>query len=84
MAKMTKKKKRRFISLKKIEMIVKDLEQIAYSKLTPYGKLSVNITHKNMSGKLSVTIPVGSTATVFLPGIKNPVTLVQGNHTLFF
>ena len=64
--------------------VVKDLEQVSYSKMTPYGKLSVNITHKNMSGELSVTIPVGSTATVYLPGKKNSITLVQGNHTLSF
>ena len=65
--------------------LIKKLENVSYSKMTPYGKLSVDITHENFSGEMMVTIPVGSTATVFLPGNHNsPITLVQGTYLLKF
>ena len=64
--------------------LVKDLETITYCKMTPYGKFSVEIKHKNFKGEMTVTIPVGSTATVFLPGIENSLKLAQGTHKIKF
>jgi alpha-L-rhamnosidase len=65
-------------------ILVKDLENITYSKMTPYGNLSVEIRHKNFTGEMTITIPVGSTATVHLPGIENSLTLIQGTHKIKF
>ena len=65
-------------------ILVKDLENITYSKMTPYGNLSVEIRHKNFTGEMTITIPVGSTATVHLPGIENSFTLIQGTHKIKF
>lgn len=65
-------------------ILVKELEQIKYSKMTPYGNLSVEISHKDFKGEMIVTIPVGSTATVFLPGIENSLKLAQGTHIIKF
>ena len=65
-------------------ILVKELENITYSKVTPYGKLSVDIRHKNFSGEITITIPVGSTASVYLPGIENPLTFAQGTHKIKF
>ena len=64
--------------------LIKDLKNISYSKMTPYGMLSVNIRHENFSGVMTITIPVGSTATIYLPGTQDVSTLVQGTHTLNF
>ena len=63
-------------------LLVKDLENITYSKMTPYGKLSVDIRHENFTGEMTVTIPVGSSATVHILG--NSYSLVQGTHTIKF
>ena len=65
-------------------ILVKELEHILYSKITPYGKLQVEINHKDLSGEMKVTVPVGSTATVYLPGSAQPHMLSQGTYVFDF
>lgn len=64
-------------------LLLKGLEEVKYSKMTPYGLLSVEISHKDFCGRMTVIVPVGSTATVCLPH-NSPVHLVQGTHILTF
>lgn len=64
-------------------LLLKGLEEVKYSKMTPYGLLSVEISHKDFCGRMTVIVPVGSTATVCLPH-SSPVHLVQGTHILTF
>ena len=63
-------------------ILVKELEHVLYSKITPYGKLQVEINHKDFQGEIKITVPVGSTATVYLSGHSQPYWLEQGIHVL--
>lgn len=65
-------------------LLLKDLEQVTYSKMTPYGQLKVEIEHKDFTGKMTVTVPVGATADVYLPHTCAPQRLSQGTYTLMF
>ena len=64
--------------------LLKDLERVTYSKKTPYGMLKVEISHKDFNGQMTVTVPVGSTATVYVPHSCTPEHLSQGTHVLKF
>ena len=65
-------------------LLLKDLEQVTYSKMTPYGKLKVEIEHKDFSGMMTVTVPVGATATVWVPGSESSSTVGQGIYNFKF
>jgi alpha-L-rhamnosidase len=65
-------------------LLLKDLEQVTYSKMTPYGKLKVEIEHKGFSGMMTVTVPVGATATVWVPGSESSSTVGQGIYNFKF
>lgn len=65
-------------------LLLKDLEQVTYSKMTPYGKLKVKIEHKGFSGMMTVTVPVGATATVWVPGSESSSTVGQGIYNFKF
>ena len=65
-------------------LLLKDLEQVTYSKMTPYGQLKVEIEHKDFAGKMTVTVPVGATATVYVPHCSTPVHLEQGTYAIEF
>lgn len=65
-------------------LLLKDLEQVTYSKMTPYGKLKVEIEHKGFSGMMTVTVPVGATATVWVPGSESSGTVGQGIYNFKF
>ena len=65
-------------------VLVRDLEEITYSKRTPYGELKVSISHKNFKGSMTVTVPVGSSAEVYLPDCQEATVLNQGTYTLEF
>ena len=65
-------------------VLVNGLEHVKYSKITPFGKLQVEINHKDFSGEIKIIVPVGSTATVYLPGTEQPHNLNQGTYILNF
>lgn len=49
--------------------------------LTPYGEASSSWTLRNESFTLSVRVPVGATAQVYLPGSASSVEVAHGEHT---
>ncbi len=61
-----------------------DLEQVRYSQRTPYGRVLSQITQKDGRREMLVTVPVGSTATLYLPATDvlkeggKPLEKVQG------
>jgi alpha-L-rhamnosidase len=65
-------------------LLLKGLEQVAYSKMTPYGLLKVEISHKDFSGTMTVTVPVGTSAAVWVPGSETSSTVCQGVHEFKF
>ena len=60
---------------------VKGLERVSYSQFTPYGKMSVDVKNKDGQLVVEVKVPVGTTATVLLPGSK-PKDLAQGTYRI--
>lgn len=60
---------------------VKGLERVHYAQRTPYGTIDITLTQADQQLTLQLTVPVGTTATVTLPG-KNPVEVGQGTHSL--
>ncbi|MBQ0015771.1 MAG: family 78 glycoside hydrolase catalytic domain [Bacteroidales bacterium] len=62
---------------------VGDLTWASYSTITPFGLASIR-WEKSQSGKLTIhtTIPKGSYATLYLPGAQQPITLIEGTHTV--
>lgn len=61
--------------------VIDAITWVKASKDTPYGKLQVNWEKKNDKFIMGVKIPVGSTATVYLPDGK-VVELCSGTHVL--
>ena len=64
--------------------LLKDLEQVTYSKMTPYGMLKVDISHKDFNGQMRVTVTVGATATVWVPGAEMSEIIGQGIYNFEF
>ena len=64
-----------------IRPIPTDMEEVSGALRTPYGRLAVSITQK-ASRSITVTIPVGTTATLCLPSGEHE--LAQGTHTFAF
>ncbi|MEU0089808.1 family 78 glycoside hydrolase catalytic domain [Kribbella sp. NPDC006257] len=56
------------------------LTRAAARHLTPYGEVRVGWERSSGSFQLNVTVPVGSTATVHLPGSSEPVEVRHGDH----
>ena len=48
-------------------MPVKDLPEVRYSTQTPYGTVVSKVTHDGNMVKVEVTVPFGTTATVYVP-----------------
>lgn len=63
---------------------VDGLEEISYSKATPYGTVSSTVRNRPEDRSFDVTVPVGSTATVFVPGASESIEIGQGTHTFTF
>jgi alpha-L-rhamnosidase len=47
--------------------LVKEISYASYSNLTPYGTSSINWKRENGKFKMDIKVPVGSTATVYIP-----------------
>ena len=60
---------------------VGDLKYVKASTQTLYGKVAVEWTKEGSSFKLKVTIPVNSSADIYLPGEKEPKKVSSGNYT---
>ena len=45
----------------------KELSDVSYSTLTPYGEVSSHISHDGSTVKMEVKVPFGSRATVYVP-----------------
>ena len=61
-----------------------DLTRASYGTATPYGKLSVSWEMPDGtldSFRIKVTIPRGTSATLYLPDGSDPLTLRPGKHT---
>ncbi|WP_246486414.1 family 78 glycoside hydrolase catalytic domain [Kribbella qitaiheensis] len=56
------------------------LTRAAARHLTPYGEASVAWERSDGSFRLSVTVPVGATATVHLPSGGKPIGVRHGDH----
>ena len=62
--------------------LVNGIDWVKASKDTPYGKLMIAWKREDNKLTLDVNVPVGTTATVFLPDKKEPILLTSGNHRL--
>ena len=58
-----------------------DLEKVHYALQTPYGKVVSHITQKEGHSHIELTIPVGSTASLYLPGSTEVKELEQGTYS---
>lgn len=56
------------------------LTRAAARHLTPYGEARVAWKRSDGSFRLTVTVPVGATATVHLPGERAPIDVRHGDH----
>ncbi len=65
-------------------VLASKLENVSWSVKTPYGIVKSEVTHKDGKGTLEVTVPVGSTATVYLPGSTGVLELEQGTYSMNF
>ncbi len=64
---------------------VVSISRARYVKNTPYGRLSSEVQYTpDGKGSLELMVPVGSTATVFLPGSDLPLEVGQGTHCFDF
>ncbi len=59
---------------------VGDLHFVNSSYDTLYGTIAVNWTHKDGSFKLNISVPVNTSATVYLPGEKEPKKVQSGTY----
>jgi alpha-L-rhamnosidase len=55
-----------------------DISYANYSNLTPYGDCSINWRKENGKIFIEIKVPVGSTATVFVPSNDNKTILESG------
>lgn len=61
-------------------LITGQLENASAKHLTPYGEAAVAWSRDNGQVTLSVTVPVGSKASVAVPGQAEPVEVGHGTH----
>jgi alpha-L-rhamnosidase len=57
------------------------LDHASARHLSPYGEAAVGWRREGGQLTLSVIVPVGTTATVHVPGIPEPVVVAHGTHT---
>lgn len=59
-----------------------DLEWVSYETETPQGVAAVHWERKDAVFRLTLQVPEGSHASVWMPGSESPVKLQSGRHTL--
>ena len=64
-------------------VVPEGLEWVEYTHDTTYGEIAIRWEHKESEFKLECTIPVGATATVWMPTASGyqPYEVLSGNHT---
>jgi alpha-L-rhamnosidase len=60
---------------------VADLTHVSYSNLTPYGLAGINWKKENGQFKMDISVPVGSTATVYVP-TSNPEKVTENGQKI--
>ncbi len=65
-------------------VLASKLSDVSWSSKTPYGIVKSAVSHKDGTGTLNVTIPVGSTVTVYLPGSNEAHEIGQGSYSFNF
>ncbi len=65
-------------------VLASKLESVSWSAKTPYGIVKSAVKHRNGSGVMEITVPVGSTATVYIPGSDEGKELEQGTYSFTF
>ncbi|WP_419211111.1 family 78 glycoside hydrolase catalytic domain [Maribacter sp. X9] len=61
---------------------IDELTNVAYKNNTPYGQAGIHWKKDNGDLDISITVPVGSTATVYIPVYENSVVLEGGKVPL--
>lgn len=56
-----------------------NLDYVEYSNLTPYGEAGIHWENENSTFTMEVTVPVGSTATVYVPTSSQDTVTESGN-----
>lgn len=59
---------------------VEDISSASYSNLTPYGNCSIKWTKGNGKFFIEIEVPVGSTATTYIPASANDKVLENGKQ----
>lgn len=63
-------------------ILIEGLEKVHYSKMTPMGTVTIDIINNNKVYQIDVTVPVGSTATVYNALNGEELKLEQGHHSI--
>ncbi|MDQ0642644.1 family 78 glycoside hydrolase catalytic domain [Microbacterium murale] len=61
-------------------LVTGDLSSASARHLSPYGEIAVSWRLENGSTKLSLSVPYGVTAEVWMPGASAPTTVDHGHH----
>lgn len=59
-------------------VLADSLESVTYSKMSPYGRVSSNVSHNSDRVRIIVDVPVGSNATIYVPAAGMPNLTVNG------
>ena len=55
-----------------------DVSRVSYYNLTPFGESGINWKRENNNFTMNVSVPVGSTATVFVPAVRKEDVIENG------
>ncbi len=61
-------------------LLVEGLDSVSYAVQSPYGRVASTVRQDSLKVTVSITVPVGSTATVVLPLSHESETLSQGSY----
>lgn len=59
-------------------VLADSLESVTYSRMSPYGKVSSTVSHADGKVRITVDVPVGSNATIYVPAQGFSNLLVNG------